>query len=251
MANVCMEYLIILFVIIGSLNNVCSEQWSYFHDGCQTPYGRIGLLYNLFLSHCTAECNANTKCTVFGYSSSDKMCLLFDETFSIANSECSLKTVMFYKVGNFSGGPKPADCGNATDYTYVTSLNKCIRYKSSNRLSWNDAKEDCEKEGTHLIYVKTKAVLDYIQGFLETVNSKYWIGGKQSAVGSNKFEWLSGETIDVSNGGNLWLEGRPAVDSPTDNYCIETKTSSDRKSFGLYEKPCTHSHRFFCELDIL
>jgi hypothetical protein len=86
---------------------------------------------------------------------------------------------------------------------------------------------------------------------LFTDDTKYWIGGKQSAVGSNTFEWLSGETIDESNGGNLWLEGRPAVDSPTDNYCIETKTSSDRKSFGIFDRQCDNRHRFFCEVDIL
>jgi hypothetical protein len=40
-------------------------------------------------------------------------------------------------------------------------------------------------------------VVDLLLLLLFTDDTKYWIGGKQSAVGSNKFEWLSGETIDV------------------------------------------------------
>ena len=68
----------------------------------------------------------------------------------------------------YSPATNYATCTNLTGYMYETSLNKCIRFYNSSRLTWEDAKNVCENEGTHLVYIKTQEVLDYIRTFQES-----------------------------------------------------------------------------------
>ncbi|XP_053380306.1 layilin-like [Mercenaria mercenaria] len=193
---------------------------------------------DISLSHCTAECFVSTKCEVFGYTFAGKKCYLYDDSFAVSTAQsCSGNTVSYYRV----------TCGQLATYTYVSSLKKCLSYKSDQRMVWEDARDACRDEGGHLVYVKTQEILDYIIGHRETENTKYWVGGKQTELGSNVYEWLSGETIDSTNGGQLWLPGRPKFSDPTSEYCILTREVDE--SFVLIDSACNTTRKFFCELD--
>lgn len=85
------------------------------------------------------------------------------------------------------------------------SVYKCYE----NGMTWDDAKAYCEQMGGHLATITSEDEQAVIESLIQSEGSKnnYWIGAQKS-VGSNSFEWVTGEKMTYTK----YLGGKP------DNY---------------------------------
>lgn len=60
--------------------------------------------------------------------------------------------------------------------------------------------------------------------------------------------WLSGDILDSENGGQFWINIRRDQDAkPGELVCVETVYSAGKDRFGLNDRVCSNTRKFFCE----
>ncbi|MCI9004133.1 MAG: hypothetical protein HFH39_02605 [Lachnospiraceae bacterium] len=84
-------------------------------------------------------------------------------------------------------------------------------------LSWDEAKEKCEKLGGHLVTITSKEEQEAIAGLLQgQKRNAYWIGGKNDVESI----WVTGEGFSYTN----WAEGEPNGYNGENRYGIWQET---------------------------
>ncbi|WP_392886520.1 lectin-like protein [Eubacterium limosum] len=79
------------------------------------------------------------------------------------------------------------------DAVFTEMLNSHTYTVYTERLSWNEAKEKCEKRGGHLVTVNTPEEQQLVEKITSNYGSNYWLGGKLDET--NVWRWVTGEVI--------------------------------------------------------
>ena len=106
----------------------------------------------------------------------------------------------------------------------------------SNWLEWNDARERCEAWGSRLAEFKTPQSWRQVWAWLSESHTpdqtEYWFGLRR--VGTNRFEYVSGETIDPNSPiWSNWAAGQP------DNYGGEDSAQLWCSTHRRYGNDCS------------
>lgn len=86
---------------------------------------------------------------------------------------------------------------------FTETLNGHIYKVYPENLTWNEAKEKCEKLGGHLITANTPEEQQFVEKITSNYGSNYWLGGKLDEA--NVWRWVTGEVIQPQ----YWAPGQP------------------------------------------
>jgi len=113
------------------------------------------------------------------------------------------------------------------------------RYKVfKRRVSWEDAKAECEALGGHLVTIESSDELAFVKKLAGS--SRLWVGATDRSD-EGKWVWIGGKP--VPQGGSMWASGEPNGGKAC-NYASIT-------SRGLYDSSSPYASVFglICELD--
>ncbi|XP_038629988.1 CD209 antigen-like protein E [Scyliorhinus canicula] len=116
---------------------------------------------------------------------------------------------------------------------------KCYKLSTEKR-DWNNSKQECEFQNSHLVIINTPEEQNSIVRFIKEKKDDYWIGLTDRAE-EDKWKWVDGSTVSSFD----WIEGQPDDSNNEDCATISERTSPD--TFGWNDDSCGRPHSFICE----
>ncbi|XP_044138958.1 CD209 antigen-like protein C isoform X3 [Bufo gargarizans] len=105
-------------------------------------------------------------------------------------------------------------------------------YFSTDTLSWDNAKDECVRNGSALAFLKNKDETDALKPSIE--NGKYWIGLRRDTE-PGKWKWVDGSMMSHST----WNKGEP--NNPLNEHCAESVS-------GYWnDLPCERKLQYMCK----
>lgn len=136
-----------------------------------------------------------------------------------------------------------------TNTTNEETSNKQPNAKISSRyeiikerhLTWEEAKEKCEKAGGHLVTITSQEEMDYIKQTLQLGSGRYWIGAYRED--KSNWKWVTGEEWNYTN----WSEGEPNDSSNVISNENRVVTWGNGEWNDLNEKNTGEQNGYICE----
>ncbi|XP_013410232.1 SCO-spondin [Lingula anatina] len=129
---------------------------------------------------------------------------------------------------------------------YMPIASSCFLFISS-RLTWEEARQQCENVGAHLAVLDTVSKRDSVINFVKNQGAAdpyYWLDGREP-WDDGRWIWFSRKTpVDQ----NLWLPGEPNEYNSRQEGCMHIWEKNNQ--FGINDTPCRFSNPFICEIDI-
>ncbi|CAG2208642.1 unnamed protein product [Mytilus edulis] len=126
------------------------------------------------LKSCTAFCGRTEKCSFFVYNWNTKTCSLYEKRdFTSQIVSTSDKTTLYYDVSSST-----SNCPSG--WYYSSTLQTCY-FISTDRVTWDDSKQQCWDMESYLSEVKSYNEWFYLQDKIQTLHGKNsWIGVRRS-----------------------------------------------------------------------
>ncbi|CAG5117994.1 unnamed protein product, partial [Candidula unifasciata] len=117
---------------------------------------------------------------------------------------------------------------------------------STDKLNYTDASLACQKQGAHLLTLKTEAKLRLFGGAQKPANQLFWIG-LDDIQREGIFQWLDDKTVITPDfQKQLFGEAQPDDWSPQEDCCVYDKDFySD--SYPIADAECGNKFLYFCE----
>ena len=113
---------------------------------------------------------------------------------------------------------------------WTSSGSNCYS-RRSNKKEWDDAENDCESLGGHLVSITTDDENGVVYGLRK--NKDIWIGLNDKGV-EGKFEWVDGTNSSYTN----WANREPRKNGD----CVKMASNKQWKAIS-----CSDNYRYVCE----
>nr|XP_034331174.1 C-type mannose receptor 2 [Crassostrea gigas] len=135
-------------------------------------------------------------------------------------------------------------------YSYDNSSNTCYRIVDHLFLNWTAAEDFCQKDGAHLISLRTENQTNFISeqlkiNYIHTNLTEYWIGLSDREV-EGAFRWVDGQSVGFSNWGDNQPNNRDV--NCVSNGTFEADCTVIRKNGRWADDCCGDSKAFICEI---
>lgn len=130
---------------------------------------------------------------------------------------------------------------NPTTCNIILNLGSRYEIVNESGLTWEEAKEKCEKAGGHLVTITSQEEMDYIYETLNLGNGRYWIGAYRDE--DFNWMWVTGEDWDYTN----WDEGEPNDSSNVRSNENRVATWTQGKWNDLNEENTSEQRGYICE----
>ena len=136
---------------------------------------------------------------------------------------------------------------SACQQDWICNGTSCYKLVTSPKLSWEKAKEKCEKCQARLVKIESREENDFIKTKLLPTknNGSYWIGLSYSANESD-WMWTDGTKLD-SDGYKNWEPNQPDNKNNEDCVVIRIKTSHPHHYGKWHDRSCSDKKKYICE----
>ena len=137
---------------------------------------------------------------------------------------------------------------SACQQDWICNGTSCYKLVTSPKLSWEKAKEKCEKCQARLVKIESREENDFIKTKLLPTknNGSYWIGLSDS---DNKGDWMwtDGTQLD-RDGYKNWGDNQPDNNKKQQNCVVIQMRKSDPDHNGKWhDKRCSQERKYICE----
>ncbi|XP_036355447.1 uncharacterized protein LOC118761540, partial [Octopus sinensis] len=151
---------------------------------------------------CFSFCMTNSKCGMIIYSGSERVCILRKiKQLPGAPSFIDIPPNSIYTM------LQAPECPTSDSYTYQPEFRLCYQI-NSNKMSWNNAADDCNEKRGQLIHIRNLEVMLYLQEKLKQWPDVSFHFGLCRDIDKYLLVWQNGEALTFG----FWQKNRP------DNY---------------------------------
>ena len=137
---------------------------------------------------------------------------------------------------------------SACQQGWICKGTSCYKSVTSPKLSWEKAKEECDKCHAGLVKVNSGEENDFIKTLLlpSDKDSNYWIGLSDSGE-ENVWMWTDGTQLD-SGGYKNWGPNQPDNNKNNEDCVVIRIRKSDPDHYGKWhDQPCFRKRNYICE----
>ena len=126
------------------------------------------------------------------------------------------------------------------------SFGQSCYWFSNDVQQWENARADCQRRGSDLVIIKSRAEHNFINHNRPVLNHSLWIGARGNSTDPSVWRWVNGEVLSFAQ----WAPNEPRIHNSMEK-CVAIQKIGDtdvRHYTGDWDDQlCNKKNRYTCE----